>query len=103
MELIIVLMSYILGLNSLTYIIYAYDKKQAILGRYRVSEQFLLLLVVGGGMFGAILSMVVHRHKIKKMTFIIKYIIASIVFVYLLVVYNQKILIQINEFILFMK
>lgn len=103
MELIIILMSYFLGMNSLTYIIYAYDKKQAIRGNYRVSEQFLLLLVVVGGMFGAILSMIVYRHKIKKMTFLIKYIIASIVFVYLLVVYNQKILIQINEFILFMK
>lgn len=96
-------MGYFLGMNLLTYIIYTYDKKQAIRSNYRVSEQFLLLLVVGGGMFGAILSMIVNRHKIKKTTFIIKYIIASITFVYLLISYNQIILIKINEFILFIK
>lgn len=99
MELIIIIMSYFLGVNLLTYLVYTYDKRQAINNNYRVSEQFLLLLVVAGGIFGAILSMIINRHKIKKITFIIKYVIASIIFIYLLIIYKQQIIIQINEFI----
>ena len=99
MELILILLIYFFGINVLAYIIYTYDKKQAIKHKYRVSEQFLLLLVVGGGMFGAILSMVINRHKIKKTTFIIKYIIAIVLFIYLLTEYNQLIITYINNLI----
>jgi len=97
LELIIILMSYFLGINGFAYLVYSYDKKQAIRGNYRVSEQFLLVLVVGGGMFGAMLSMIVNRHKVKKISFIIKYLIASTIFIYLLVVYNQEILLYIKD------
>ena len=94
MKLIIILLSYFILINILTYVIYAYDKKQAINREYRVSEQFLLLLVVIGRMFGAILSMIINRHKIKKSSFLVKYIIAIIIFLYLLIEYNMNILEQ---------
>ena len=99
MELIIVFLSYFFGINAFAYIIYTYDKKQAIKREYRVSEQFLLIIVVAGGMFGAILSMIINRHKIKKNTFIFKYIIACALSIYLLIVYNETILTYINSFI----
>ena len=99
MEIIIVVLSYFFGINLFAYIIYAYDKKQAIKNNYRVSEQFLLLIVVAGGIFGALLAMVNYRHKTKKTTFLIKYVIASLAFVVLIVTYNNKILLLINEFL----
>ena len=102
-ELIIIVLSYFFIINTIAYIIYAYDKRQAIKNNYRVSEQFLLVLVVGGGMFGALLSMIMYRHKIKKVTFIVKYIIASVAFLFLLITYNQKISLLINEFLFFIK
>ncbi len=74
-----------------------YDKIQAINGRYRVSEQVLLILVVGGGTVGSLLSMFINRHKIKKISFLIKFILANMIFLYLLIMHNQNILIFINN------
>lgn len=74
---------YFIGINVITYIVFFFDKKQAIRDKYRVSEKFLLTLVSIGGTIGAISSMMINRHKIKKQSFIFKYIGANILFVYL--------------------
>jgi len=95
-----ILIYYFLGINLIAYLIYMIDKRKAIKNRYRVSEQFLLILVVGGGTIGSLLSMIINRHKIKKISFIIKYIIANLLFFYLLIENYQKILIYLNKSIL---
>jgi len=78
------LVSYFLILNLITYFIYFFDKKQAKSNNYRISEKILLTIVLLGGTIGALSSMLVHRHKIKKISFILKYILANIFFIYLL-------------------
>ena len=99
MELIIIIISYLLAINLFSFIVYTYDKKQAINRKYRVSEKYLLIIVVLGGMFGAILSMIINRHKIKKTSFMIKYILANMLSFYLLISFNQEILKYINNIV----
>lgn len=82
---------YILGINLATYTVFLFDKKRAIENKYRVSESFLFLLVVLGGNVGAIASMIINRHKIKKFSFIIKYIVANFLFFLILFNYYNKI------------
>lgn len=66
--------------------LYLIDKRQAIKNNYRISENILLSTVIIGGTIGALSSMIINRHKIKKLSFIIKYLIANILSVVL--VYN---------------
>ncbi len=93
----IILIYYFLGVNLFTYLIYMIDKKKAVNNQYRISEQFLLVLVIGGGTIGSLLSMIINRHKIKKFAFIVKYILANILFLYLLFENYQKISMYINH------
>jgi uncharacterized membrane protein YsdA (DUF1294 family) len=62
----IILIYYFLGINLITYLIYMIDKMKAINNKYRISEQFLLILVIVDGIIGSLLSMIINRHKIKK-------------------------------------
>ena len=62
-------------------ILYGYDKLQAIRSSKnisRVSENKLLLITLLGGTIGALLSMLIFRHKIKKTSFMIKFSIVVI-------------------------
>ncbi len=74
---------YFLIINLISYLVYFYDKKQALNDNYRVSEKFLLSLVIIGGTFGALGSMLIYKHKIRKLTFLLKYVVANILFSYL--------------------
>ncbi len=79
---------YLLVINLLTFLIMWWDKHEAKLGDWRVSESFLFLLVLLGGGIGGIAGMYTFRHKTKKWYF--KYgfptilIIEIFIFVYYL-------------------
>ncbi len=60
---------YIIVINLLTFIIMWWDKHEAKLGDWRVSEKFLFILVILGGGIGGIAGMYVFRHKTKKWYF----------------------------------
>lgn len=63
-----------LGLmNLVTFIVYAYDKRIARQnrGKRRVPERTLILLSFSGGCIGALLGMVLCRHKTKHAKFLI--------------------------------
>ncbi len=69
---------YLLCINILAFIIYGYDKLQAtrtVKNISRVSERALLIISLLGGSIGAIISMFIFRHKIKKLSFMIKFTI----------------------------
>lgn len=55
--------AYIIGVNSLTFLIYGLDKWKATHHKWRISEATLLALAAIGGSIGAWLGMRVWRHK----------------------------------------
>lgn len=60
---------YILIINIITYILYAYDKHQAKKHKWRVKESTLLLLPLIMGSPGALIAMYTLRHKTKHKKF----------------------------------
>jgi uncharacterized membrane protein YsdA (DUF1294 family) len=87
------LQTYLVCISILSFIVYAYDKIQSLKNQRnikRVSEAKLLFLSFIGGTVGSILSMIIFRHKIKKTSFIIKFllvIIAQIILIFLYIRY----------------
>lgn len=57
------------GASIICFIVYAVDKSAARAGRWRVSENTLLLLGLIGGWPGAIVAQQTLRHKTKKVSF----------------------------------
>ena len=57
------------ALSLVTFLIYAWDKRQAVRGGWRVPEARLHLLSLVGGFAGAALAMALVRHKRQKLAF----------------------------------
>ena len=70
---ILIILVALLVLNALSWATYRWDKRQAQLGRGRISERTLLRLAWCGGWIGALIAVYGHRrrHKARKMTFLI--------------------------------
>lgn len=60
---------YLIIATVATFFVYGYDKRQAVLGRHRVSEAALHLLALVGGTLGALLGQLVFRHKTRHQAF----------------------------------
>ena len=60
---------YLIAINLLTFFIMWWDKHEAKLGDWRVSEKFLFLLVLLGGGVGGIAGMYTFRHNTQKWDF----------------------------------
>ena len=72
-------------INSLTFLIFGYDKWLAKNNKRRVSEFNLLLLTGIGGTIGGILSMYLFKHKTNKFSFILSFyaiVILQIILLY---------------------
>ena len=72
---------YFILINVFTFILYSFDKLQAMRVEKnisRVSELRLLFFTFVGGTVGSILAMVIFRHKIKKFSFLWKFILVCI-------------------------
>jgi uncharacterized membrane protein YsdA (DUF1294 family) len=68
------LMFYLLAIvNLITFIIFGLDKRKAIKHQRRISENTLLGVSFLGGTIGAILAMLIFRHKISKKSFLLKF------------------------------
>jgi len=57
------------ALSLVTWMVYAFDKSAAVAGRWRTSEQMLLLLGLAGGWPGGLIAQQVLRHKSSKASF----------------------------------
>jgi len=74
---------YVILLSLITFILFGIDKYRAI--KYtrengnRISEKTLFIWSFLGGTVGAVLAMIVFRHKIKKGEFLIKFFIVTLV------------------------
>lgn len=69
---------YLIVINFIAFGIYIYDKLIAISESktiYRVSEIKLLVSSLLGGTAGSIVAMIIFRHKIKKVSFMVKFVL----------------------------
>ena len=71
MEPIKILLIYLVAINVITFIAFAYDKRQAKRQAWRVKEATLLFLCAAGGTVGGLAAMNACRHKTKKPAFYI--------------------------------
>ena len=81
---------YFLSINLITILLYGYDKAIALVETKRlsrVSEFTLLILALLGGFIGALIAMLVFRHKIKKSSFVWKFVGVMILHVGVIGVY----------------
>lgn len=62
---------YITIMSILTFMAFGIDKYRAKTNAWRISEQTLLCLSAIGGGVGALIAMLVFRHKIRKPRFAI--------------------------------
>ena len=64
------LLWYLAAVNLVTFAVYGVDKAKARRGAWRVPEKTLFLLPLLGGSVGALLGMLVFRHKTKHWYFV---------------------------------
>ena len=60
---------YLLGINALTFVTFASDKRRAASGDRRTPESKLLALAAFGGTVGALAAQRLFRHKTRKEPF----------------------------------
>jgi uncharacterized membrane protein YsdA (DUF1294 family) len=75
---------YLLVLNLITFGVYGFDKILSLRDNpqaRRVREVTLLGLALLGGIIGGLLSMTLFRHKIKKISFVVKFGLVIVVWV----------------------
>jgi uncharacterized membrane protein YsdA (DUF1294 family) len=75
---------YILAVSFLTFILWGIDKSRAIKDQWRIPEKWLFALIIIGGALGALLGMVIFRHKTRKTIFWVVAILACLVHAVLL-------------------
>jgi len=65
----------LLIINFITFIIFGWDKRLSIKHKRRIPESTLLGATFIGGTIGAILGMLIFRHKVSKKSFLLKFVI----------------------------
>lgn len=65
------LLIYLILINLITFVVYADDKRRAKKHMWRTSEGTLVMLAVIGGSLGALLAMLLFRHKTRHTRFTI--------------------------------
>lgn len=55
--------------NVIAFVLFAYDKHCALLGKWRIPEFVLWIATVAGGAFGSLCSMIIFNHKTAKNSF----------------------------------
>ena len=67
-----------------TFVLFGVDKSRAKRGgAHRISESFLLLISVLGGWPGGLLGIICFRHKTAKLSFLLQFFAAFVVFAFL--------------------
>lgn len=77
------MLTYLLLLNTITFIIYAIDKHRARRAARRIPEKHLLWLAALGGAWGAWLAITTLRHKTRHPRFTITIPLLSALWIFL--------------------
>lgn len=80
------MLAWLLAINVVTAVVYAWDKTQARRGGRRVPERTLFVLNFAGGFGGAWLVFFVMRHKTRHRSFWLVQSLATILWIVLFVV-----------------
>ncbi len=72
---------YLIIINIVTFVTFGLDKRKAKKGKWRISEQALVTLMVIGGAFGGYFGMEKFRHKTQKLKFKVARVISFITFI----------------------
>lgn len=75
---------YLAAINLIAFLVFGIDKYKAVRHRWRIRESVLILLAATGGAAGALLGMLVFRHKIRKPKFYLGVPALLILWVFLL-------------------
>ena len=75
--------NYLLIINIISFVLMGIDKIQAIRNKQRISEASLLIISLIGGSIGTILSMIIFKHKIRKIKFLLLVPLFLIISIYL--------------------
>jgi len=73
------LVAFLIFMNVLTFLLYAVDKRKAVGGKWRISENMLVFFTLSFGAVGALLGMYLVRHKTKKMKFKVSVIVGALI------------------------
>lgn len=76
-----IVLSYLAIINIVAFVVYGMDKYKAKHQKWRIPEAALLSLAFLGGAVGALLGMLVFRHKTKHLRFQILVPLALIIWV----------------------
>ena len=71
-------MIYLISINLIGSILMFIDKRNAILKKWRIKENTLLLISLIGGCICILLGMNIFKHKTKKLKFILVYLFCII-------------------------
>jgi uncharacterized membrane protein YsdA (DUF1294 family) len=75
---------YLISINTISFVLFSYDKFLAIKNKRRISEKELFTVATIGGTLGGILSMYLFKHKTNKFSFIIIFYTITILQIVLL-------------------
>lgn len=71
--------AWLIAVSVVAFLTFGYDKVLSRSQRTRVPELVLLLLTALGGVFGALLAMLIFRHKTAKTSFLVRFVIAAVI------------------------
>ncbi len=80
-----VILWYLTSINIFTFLLFIIDKYYSLKDRKRVPELSLYFFSFAGGIFGALIAMLITRHKIRKKLFFI--IQSFILFIWIVSIY----------------
>lgn len=70
MEVIIIILAYLIGVNLVSFFMMGIDKRKAIKGAFRIPEATLFIVALIGGSIGSIAGMYTFRHKTRHFSFV---------------------------------
>lgn len=77
-----VILWYLMTINIFTFLLLVIDKIYSLKDRKRVPEMSLYFFSTAGGVFGALLAMIIAKHKIRKKLFLSIQIFISLLWVF---------------------
>lgn len=83
---LIIIYTYLFVVNTVTFTLYALDKRRACMGARRIPNAVLLSAAWIGGAYGALTGMLLFRHKTRSTPYLVNVPLALVVWLALLVI-----------------